>query len=191
MTILSGYTASLPINVLLGSMVIYIDGAVAYGATQGDPSVNLPQEYENLAFDGKMSPMVGLDRPLAGLPSIEGTFIEMTAAKALDLVPGGTTASSGGITTITPPDRGGFLVAADYKQNVRAVCRLGGASAGIVAIEFDWALLIVESLAGQSAGNGMVKLRFEARLDAAAAVGAPLFKIKMAADLATIVAADP
>lgn len=192
MTILSGYSATLPTNVLLGSMVIYIDGVAAYGATQGEPTVNLAREFDNLEFDGKMLPIVGLDRKTSGVPSIEGTFIELTAAKALDLEPGGASAASGGITTITPGLYGEFLVAANYKENVRAICRLGGASAGIVSFEFDWALLLVDSVVGDGMKNGAIKLRFEARQDAAAAsLGVPLHKIKMAPDLATIFAADP
>jgi hypothetical protein len=98
----------------------------------------------------------------------------------------------GGITTITPKLYGEFLVAANYKENVRAVCRLGGSSAGIVAIEFDWALLIVETVTGQSAGNGTVKLKFEARQAAnAASLGVAPYSIKVSDTLANIVTPDP
>lgn len=192
MTILSGYASTLPTNVLLGSIVIYIDGNTAYGASQGEFTVALPREYQNLEFDGKLIPIVGLDRRISGVPVIEGTFIEMTAAKALDLEPGGSTASSGGITTITPGLYGEFLAANQYKENVRAVIRLGGSAAGILAIEMNYALLIVDSIAGASAGNGSVKLKLEARQDAAAAsLGVAPYTIKMADALSTIVTADP
>jgi hypothetical protein len=192
MTILSGYTTSLPTNVLLGSMVIYIDGIAAYGATQGDPSVSLPREFDNLAFDGKLLPIVGLDRKVDGVPTIEGTFIELTTTKALDLEPGGSSATASTVTTITPGLYGEFLVAANYKENVRAVCRLGGPAAGIVAIEFDWALVLVETLQGSSAGNGAIKLTIQARQAAAAAsLGVPLHTIKMADTLQSIVTPDP
>lgn len=191
MTILSGLLTALPTDVLLGSMVIYIDGTAAYGATQGEPVVNLPHEYDNLSFDGKIGiPIVGLDRRMGGTPSIEGTFIELNATKALDLEPGGTSGSSGGVQTITPKLLGEFLGSSDYKQNVRAVCRRGGG--GIVAVEFDWALLIIDTITGASAGNGSVKLRFEARqVSDAASLGVAPYSIKLAVDLQTIVTPDP
>jgi hypothetical protein len=189
--ILSGFnSAALLADALLGSMVIAIDGTVAYGATSGEPTVNLPRTFENLAFDGKLVPIAGLDRKMDGVPSIEGTFIELNPTKGLDLEPGGTTASAGGITTITPGNYGDFLLLSECKQNVRAICRRAGG--GIVAIEFDYALLIVDTIVGASADKGMVKIRLEARQNpAAASLGAPLHTIKFAADLATIVAADP
>lgn len=186
----SGFSASLPTDVILGSMVICIDGTAVYGATSGEPTVNLPRTFDNLAFDGKLLPIIGLDRKIDGVPSIEGSFIELNTTKGLDLEPGGTTATSGGITTITPGNYGDFLATDQYKQNVRAVCRRGGG--GVVAIEFDYALFIVDTMQGASADKGMVKIRIEARQDSAAAsLGVPLHKIKFAADLATIVAADP
>jgi hypothetical protein len=190
MPILSGYSATLPTDVLLGSMVIYIDGNAAYKASQNEPSVNLPRTFENLPFDGKLVPKVGLDRKVDGVPSISGTFIEINATNALDLEPGGSTATSGGIDTITPGNYGEFLASDQYKQNVRAVMRRGGG--GIVAIEFDWALVIADTIQGASAGNGTVQLTIEARQAAASSsLGSPLHTIKFAADLATIVTADP
>lgn len=186
----SGISASLPTDVILGSMVVCIDGTPVYGATSGEPTVNLPRTFENLAFDGKILPRVGLDRKVDGVPSIEGTFIEINPTKALDIEPGGSTASSGGIDTITPGKYADFLAADQYKQNVRAVMRRGGG--GVVAIEFDYALMIVDSMQGASAEKGMIKLRFEARQGAEVTdLGTPLHRIKFAASLQTIVDADP
>lgn len=188
--ILSGYSASVLTDAILGSMVIFIDGNAAYGATSGEPVVNLPRTFENLAIDGKILPIAGLDRKVDGVPSIEGSFMELNPTKGLDLEPGGTSATSGGITTITPGNVGDFLGIGEYKQNVRAICRRAGG--GVVSFEFDYALMIVDSAVGAGADKGMVKVRFEARQDpAAASLGVPLHKIKFAADLATIVAADP
>ena len=191
MTILSTYTTSLPTNVLLGSAVLYIDGATPWGVSQGEITMNLPHEYENLPFDGKIIPIVGLDRRLGGVPSFEGTFIEMTAAKALELEPGGATATASSVTTITPALYAEFLVAANYKENVRVALRMGGSSAGIVVVEFDWGLLLMESMTGASAGNGSYKVRFEARQATnAASLGVAPYTIKLATDIATIVTPD-
>jgi hypothetical protein len=54
MPILSGFSAAaLLADALLGSLVISIDAATAYGATSGEPVVTIPHEYDNLNFDGK------------------------------------------------------------------------------------------------------------------------------------------
>jgi hypothetical protein len=124
------------------------------------------------------------------VPSIEGNFIEVNATKALDLEPGGTTASAGGITTITPALYGDFLPTSAYKENVRAFMRR--ATGGIICIEFNYAIIIVDTLTGASADKGMIKMRFEARQDdAASSLGLAPYTIKLAADMATINAADP
>jgi hypothetical protein len=191
---LSGYVTTLPTNVILGSCVLYIDGNTPWGVSQGEPTINLPHEYENLDFDGKLGlPIVGLDRRKAGqIPFFEGTFIEMTAARALELEPGGTSAVAASVTTVTPKKYGEFLVAADYKENVRLVFRMAGASAGICLVEFDWGLLLLESIVGASAGNGSYKVRFEARQPANVSdLGTAPYTIKLAADLATVVTPDP
>jgi hypothetical protein len=191
MTILSTYTTSLPTNVLLGSAVLYIDSATPWGVSQGEITMNLPHEYENLPFDGKLIPIVGLDRRMGGIPSFEGTFIEMTAAKALELEPGGTTATASSVTTITPALYAEFLAAAAYKENVRVAMRMGGSAAGIVVVEFDWGLLQLESMAGASAGNGSYKVRFEARQATnAASLGVAPYTIKLADVMQTIVTPD-
>src|SRR4051812_36964840 len=102
MTQVTGYANSLPTNYLVGPAVLYIDSATPYGVSVGGITINLPHEYENVAFDGKLVPIVGLDRRIGGVPSFEATFCEMTSAKALDLEPGGTTATASSVETITP-----------------------------------------------------------------------------------------
>jgi hypothetical protein len=193
MTIISGYASTLPTNVLLGPAVLYIDGTTAWGASQGGITMNLPHEYENLPFDGKMIPIVGLDRRMGGIPSFEGTFVEMTAARALELEPGGTTATASTVTTITPKLYGEFLAAADYKENVRVVWRMGGTSSQLCVVEFDWGLLQVSEIASDGTnGNGTYKVKFEARQAAAAAsLGVAPYTIKIADTIANIVTPDP
>lgn len=188
--ILTGFSATLPTDTLLGTMVLLFDSAIAYGATSGEPTVNLPKTFENLAFDGKILPRVGLDRKIDGVPSIDGVFFEMNTTKAGDLEPNSSTVSSGGIDTITPGNYGDFLPQAAYKENVRAICRRGGG--GIVAIEFDWALVYAESMQGASTEKAQIKMHIEARQGQSVTdLGAPLHRIKLAASIDVIVAADP
>lgn len=190
---LSGYLSDLPVNVMLGSWVVAIDSATAFGASQGECTVTIPREYENLDFDGKLNlPIVGLDRRIGGAPTIEGTFIEVTAAKGLQFEPGGTSATASSITTITPGTYGDFLAADQYLENVRAFTRLGGAAAGILCVEFNYALLTVDSFTGSGKGNGSYKMKFEARQASnAASLGVAPYSIKFAASIAAIQTADP
>lgn len=190
MTAISGYGAALPTDVVLGSLVLFIDSATAYGVTQGEPTVNIPREFQQLPYDGSLGiPMVGLDRKMWSDVFIEGKFIELNASKLLDLEPGGSSGSGGGITTVTPGTYGEFLVAGDYKQNVRAMFRRGGG--GIALVEFDYGILKANSIGGSSAGNGTIDIRFDARQAPGSAPGVPPYSLKLAADLATIFAADP
>jgi hypothetical protein len=192
MTIQSGYASTLPTNVLLGPAVLYIDSATPWGVSQGGINISLPHEYENQAFDGKMIPIVGLDKRVGGIPAFEGTFIEMTAARALELEPGGTTATVSTITTITPKLYGEFLASSAYKENVRVAMRMGGSSAGLVVVEFDWGLLQVSEIASDGTnGNGTYKVRFEARQAAdAASLGVAPYTIKIVDTISALVSAD-
>lgn len=186
---ISGYSAQLPTDVILGSLIVLVNATTAYGATTGEVTVNLPHEYVNLDFDGKINiPIVGLDRRMGGVPSIEATMIEINATKALALEPGGTTATAGAVTTITPKRYGDLLSSGDYLTNVRAGFRRGGG--GVCVVEFDYALLIVESITGASADKGAIRMRFEARQDPTAALtdlGTPPYTIKLASAFTDIV----
>lgn len=190
MTLLTGYTSALPTDVILGSLVLAIDSATIYGATQGEPIVHIPHEFENLDFDGKMIPMVGLDRRVYSDVYIEGTFMELNSTKLLDLEPAGASATASSVETITPGLLGEFLVAGNYKENVRAFMRTGANA--IICVEFNYGLLRVESITGSGASKGAVKVRFDARQDtAAASLGVAPYVLKKAATIAAIVAADP
>lgn len=186
---ISGYLSTLPTDVLLGSLVVYIDGTAAYGATSGDPTVQIKPTYENLPFDGKLLPMVGLDRKIDGVPIISGSFIEMNVALGLSHEPGGTTSTTSSVTRITPAGYGDFLAAGAYATNVRAVFRRGGG--GLVAIRMPFALVIPDTFSGASAGNGSLSLTIEGRQDSAAAIGTPLYQIEFAASLSAMTALDP
>lgn len=190
MTALSGYSSSLPTDVILGSLVLAIDSTSYYGVTQGEPTVNIPREFQMLPYDGSLGiPMQGLERKMWSEVYIEGTFVELNATKLLDLEPGGSTATSGGITTVTPGTYGEFLAANQYKENVRMVMRRGGG--GVVLVEFNYARITVQSITGSGPGNGTISLRIDAVQVAGAAPGDPPYSLKLAADLATIQAADP
>lgn len=191
MTQISGFTPALPTNIILGPAVLYIDGVTAWGVSKGGLTLNLPKEYENTEFDGKLSPIAGLDRRMGGIPSFEGTFLEMTAARALELEPGGTSATTSGVTVITPKLLGEFLdPAADYKKNVRIAMRMGASASGLVVVEFDLGLLICDKIAGDPKDPSYT-VKFEGRQDpAAASLGVSMYSIKLAATMTAIHAID-
>lgn len=193
MTQISGYSTSLPTNVLLGPAVLYIDSATAWAVSQGGIRINLPREYENLPFDGKLIDIAGLDRRMGGVPSFEGTFVEMTAARALELEPAGASATASSIVTVTPGLYGEFLATGDYKENVRVAMRMGASASGIIVVEFNFGLLMCEEIASDgSSKNGTYRVKFEARQAAnAASLGVAPYTIKQAASMAVIASVDP
>lgn len=163
----SGYSATLPTDVLLDSGVLYIDSTTPYGVSKGALAVDLPREFENTEFDGKFFPIVGLDRRVGGVPKISGTFIELNATKVDELEPGATVTTVVDTTTVTPHPAGDFLPSTAYRQNVRVAFRRGGG--GFAVVKFAWALVQSPSLKGADKTNGEIQLDIEARQAADAA----------------------
>lgn len=189
MTQLSAYATTLPAQAMLGPAVVFIDSATAWAVSQGGIRLTLPREYSNFDFDGKLLPIAGLDRRMGGTPGFEGTFVEITAARILELEPAGSTATASSVVTVTPGLYGEFLATSDYKQNVRLAMRLGGTT-DLIVVEFDYGLLKWEDI-GSDGTNGTYKVSFEARQAAnAASLGVAPYTIKYAT-MANIVAADP
>lgn len=166
MPAIQGMGATLPDDVILDSAVLKIGGAI-YGVSSGDITTNLAHTFENVDFDGKIFPIVGLDRRSPGVPFFEGTFIEINATKAADLEPGSTAATVDTVTTITPAAAGDLLPEAAYTEDVSVTVRRGGG--GLAAIKFAFALVYGDSVLGKNNAKGEVHLRFEARQAADAA----------------------
>lgn len=176
--------APLPADTLLDSGVLYVNGNTPYGASRGELSVQLNRGYENVEFDGKLAPVAGLDRPMPSAPPrISGKFIELNALKAADVEPGGTAATVGAVTTVTPAPLGDFLdPATDYKTNVRIAFRRG--SGGVAVVIFPVALLWCEGVSGK----GELDLVIEARQpNDAADLSVPLYAVILADTIATAV----
>ncbi len=70
---LTGYTSSLPSDVLLDSGVLYV-GATVFGAFAGGLKFDPGVTYRAADFDGKRSPVKGLDRVTMRMPKISGTY---------------------------------------------------------------------------------------------------------------------
>lgn len=105
----SGYSSTLPDEVLIGTGVLY-KGNTVFGVTRGGIRFDPGKTMRNVPYDGQRAPRQGLDRVESYAPRIFGTFIQFTAAKFADFEPGSTNASD----VITPQTAGELLADADY-----------------------------------------------------------------------------
>lgn len=182
----SGYTTSLPDDVLLDVAVLSREVAAAqvpFGVSRGGLSFNPNKETRNVEFDGKRSPIAGLDRVTKFAPVIEGRFIQIGKAQLADLEPGSSTATSTGTAspttyTITPTDASTLIAEGDLLTNLRMrYNRLGG---GFVDIIFPVAICSQYDISGQDNNEAEVNATFEARLasdDAASSTDTPPYQI--------------
>lgn len=160
---LTGYSSTLPTDVILDAGVLFLNGSTAYGALK-NVTVNLGQQWRNLAddIDGTYYPIATLDVRTGGVPFIEGELQQLGDTQILDLEPGGTSVTVAPTTTVTPQGAGDLLAVGDYKTNVRVAFRRGGG--GYTWVKFPLALVRGESIQGGAKGAaGSAKIRIEAR----------------------------
>jgi hypothetical protein len=194
---LTGYTTSLPSDILLDSGVLYVGAAGSskvWGAFQGGLKFDPGVTYRNAEFDGKRSPVKGLDRISMRMPKISGTCIALpdvttnVAGAVVAIEPGATTATTGAWTASTsfaPKAAGALLVTGDYLSDVRLIFQRGGttASAGsYVQVRFPSGLCTKYDITGQDGAEVAIALEIEARLDPTLSgfsnVGASPFRIE-------------
>lgn len=129
---LTGYTSSLPSDVLLDSGVLYVGPAgssVVFGAFAGGLKFDPGVTYRAADFDGKRSPVKGLDRVTMRMPKITGTVIQLSTTNVGQIEPGAATAVTGAWTASTsyaPKSAGQLLASGDYLSDVRAICNAAG-----------------------------------------------------------------
>lgn len=133
---LSGYVnANFPGDILYNSGVVYA-GSTRFGVTKGPPKFVTNRTFQQVDFDGKYAPLVGLDRPIHGEPSLSFTMLEIGPAASgnqiLKFEPGATLATATapatpGTITPTPSITGGVLTAGTYFYKVTAI-NAGGES---------------------------------------------------------------
>lgn len=159
---ITGFTSSLPDDVILDSAVLYIGGTV-FGATQGGLNLELGKEIRNVEFDGKKSKVYLLDRTMMVNPVITGTVIELGPTDVANIEPGASTVTSG----VYVGKRGGVqYVSGDYLSDVSCVWKRGAATGNqYVAVNFPKALVVNWSLGSQDGGEGQLAITLEARLD--------------------------
>lgn len=187
---LTGYTTNLPSDILLDSGVLYVGltPSTVFGAFAGGLKFDPGVTYRNADFDGKRSPVKGLDRVTMRMPKISGTCIQLSTTNVGQIEPGATTATTGAwtaSTSYTPRAAGALLAAGDYLSDVRLVFQRGGttASAGsYVQVRFPSALCTKYDLTGSDGAEVAIAIEIEARLDTAlsgfTAVGTAPFRIE-------------
>lgn len=162
---LTGYTATLPTDVLLDSGVLYV-GATVFGAFQGGLKFDPGVEYLNVNFDGKRSPVKLLDRKGNQMPKITGTVIQLSTTNVGQIEPGATVSASGawtGSTSYLPKRAGSFLASGDYLTDVRAIWLRGGGA--FVQVRFPAALCTKYDITSQDGQEIAIAIEIEARLD--------------------------
>ena len=184
---LTGYTSSLPSDILLDSGVLYV-GATVFGAFAGGLKFDPGVTYRNADFDGKRSPVEGLDRVTMRMPKISGTVIQLSTTNVAQIEPAAATTATGawtGSTSYEPKSAGQLLVSGDYLSDVRCIWQRGGAtsSAGsYVQVRFPSGLCTKYDITGQDGAEVAIAIEIEARLDPTlsgfSAIGSAPFRIE-------------
>jgi hypothetical protein len=164
---LSGYTSTLPDEVLLNPALVRI-GSANIGVTRGGPSWDGETEISSIAFDGKRSKYVrGTERISMRGGKLSGTILQIASAPQLQTFePGASTATGGtGVTTIITPKGAGILFEdGDYIEDVRAIWALKAGN--FFAIYMPVALSIGGvKVKGGDNGEGEIDFEFAAVLD--------------------------
>lgn len=191
---LTGFTNSLPNDVLLDTGVLYI-GSTVFGAFQGGIKFDPGVTYRNMDFDGKRSPVKLLDRVTMRMPKITGTVIQLSptettsvSGKVTVIEPGSSANATGAwasSTSIEPRAAGTLLTTNDYVSNVRAIWQRGAtttSTGAYVQVRFPSAIVTKYDITGSEGAEVAIAIEIEARLDTALSgftnVGAAPFRIE-------------
>jgi hypothetical protein len=162
---LTGYTSNLPTDVVLDSGVLYV-GATVFGAFNGGLKFDPGIEYISTQFDGRRSPVRGLDRKNAMMPKLSGTVIQLSTTNVGQIEPGATVSASGawtGSTSYLPKRAATYLASGDYLTDVRAIWLRGGGN--YVQVRFPAALCTKYDITSQDGAEIAIAIEIEARLD--------------------------
>ena len=162
---LTGYTATLPTDVVLDSGVLYV-GSTVFGAFNGGLKFDPGVEYVQVTFDGRRSPVKQLDRKGNQMPKLTGTVIQLSTTNVGQIEPGATVSASGawtGSTSYLPKRAGSFLASGDYLTDVRAIWLRGGGN--FVQVRFPSALCTKYDITSQDGAEIAIAIEIEARLD--------------------------
>jgi urease beta subunit len=150
----SGYTATLPTDILLDTGVLMV-GAAVVGVSRGGLRFVPGHAIQEIDYDGRKAPVRGLDRIAFRRARITGTMLEASNTILRRYEPGGATPG------VTMKGQGVMLVTGDYVANLILVYRRG--QAGTATITFPYALCVRYEIGGQKDGEAEIPVEFEAR----------------------------
>lgn len=165
----SGFSSTLPTDVLLDTGVLYLGTDTPFGVTVGGLSFDPGIQRENIDFDGKFADVATLDRTIGVQAKLSGKIIEASPTKLATLMPGSATTTSGTPpeTTITPLGAGELYAIGDYIANVRAAYRRGGG--GFAIVKFPLGLITSWKVGSGSNKKAEIDIEIMARQAANAA----------------------
>lgn len=164
---ISGYSATLPKDVLLDAGVLYA-ASTPVGASRGGLSFDPQKVIRNIEFDGKRAEILGLDRIIEMKPVISGTMIEFGQADIVFYDTGATSsfANATAVTGVITPKKAGILFATgDYVTNLALVFPRAEQGMGYIRVRFPKAKCNKYRLKGEDKSEGEVEVEFAAVLD--------------------------
>lgn len=168
---LGSWTPTLPQDVLYDTGVLYI-GASIFSAQQGGLKFDPTRTVRQVEFDGRRSPIVGLDRTVEMGAVITGTVLQVNPTQFPQIEPGAVAADPllfpggpSGATAMQPKQAGLAYAAGDYLTNVRAIWQRGDYS--YVQIRMPKALCTKWDLTGTDKEEAKFSITIESRLDMA------------------------
>lgn len=160
----SGYSSSLPADVILDSGVLYVAG-VPWGVSRGALRFTPEVEWRTPQYDGGGVPIVGMDRIVMRGATISGTMLALGSASLLRLVENNPATGVGG-TNYRHRNASVFLTLGSYIADV--VVRWLRGNGGYVEVQFPY-VRVAYSIAGEDAAEGTIDLTLEARQSVAGA----------------------
>lgn len=151
-----------PRDILLDTAFLYL-GATPLGVTRGGPSYDPGKTLRNIDFDGKRSPIAGLDRVTGYAPTVSARLLQMGTADILRFEPGAAAVTAGSDTTTTPIDASTAIATGSLLTNLRIIWRRGGG--GYFQARFPKAICTRWSVGGGDNSEAEIDCTFEARLD--------------------------
>lgn len=161
---------SLPQDIIVDSGLLYL-GNTPFGVSVGGLKFDQAKKLENVEFDGKRSPIAGLDRVVDYAPKITGKFLPFGTGSVTVFDPGGSSSFGSLPTTgsLTPVSGSSFFGAGSYISNLRLIYQRG--AGGFAQVRFPLALCTDYKLAGTDKKAAEVDATFEARLNLASGSG--------------------
>jgi hypothetical protein len=175
------YDTDLVADVVLDAGVLTVEDGLL-GVSRGGIRVVITEEWQNLAFDGKRAPVVGLDRCLASVATISLRMIQVSVAMLEIILEHGGIAGMASLTeaemaalteaelatysafaTGVPMKSSQLMEVGQYAKDLTVTYARG--DGGSVAVPFPFAKVTDKKFAGGDKDAAEWDLTFEARQD--------------------------